>query len=87
MTQRSYLPDAFRVAVRENEVLELVGPMADAADRLADGRPLCGKLASVSVNPSRPSIRKAFALPIGTTCTPSITCFTAMDKAPAQLTP
>ena len=30
------------------------------------------------------SIRKAFAFPIGTTCTPSITRFTAMSKTPAH---
>ena len=41
---------------------------------------LPGKPASISVNPSSPSIRKAFANPIGTMCTPLITRFTAISE-------
>src|SRR5262249_53417920 len=36
----------------------------------------------MSVNPSSPSIRKAFAIPIVTTCTPLITRFAPMDGPP-----
>src|SRR5215831_6404773 len=36
----------------------------------------------MSVNPSSPSIRKAFAIPIGTICTPLITRFAPMDGPP-----
>lgn len=41
---------------------------------------LFGKPASISVNPSSPSIRKAFENPIGITCTPLITRFTAICR-------
>jgi len=34
---RSGAPDMIRVAMSENQVLELVGPMAKAADLLEDG--------------------------------------------------
>jgi len=47
---------------------------------------LPGNPASMSVKPSCPSIRKAFAIPIGTTCTPLITRFTPMAELLAPFT-
>jgi hypothetical protein len=45
------------------------------------------RLASVPVgDTSWPSIRKAFAIPIGTTCTPLITCFAPMAELLAPFT-
>jgi hypothetical protein len=46
---------------------------------------LFGKPASIRVNPSSASIRKAFAIPMGTTCTLSITRFAAMGRTLARL--
>ena len=76
-----------RVAVSEDQVLELIWRAAKPADRPEDGCLLARKPASISVNPSSPSIRKAFAIPIGMTCTPLITCFTAIVHVQWVLSP
>jgi hypothetical protein len=65
-----------RVAVSENQVLELIRRTTKPADCPEDGRFLIWVTGVVRVNPSSPSITQAFAIPIGTTSTPSITRLT-----------
>ena len=68
------------MAVSENQMLELIWRAAKRADRPKDGRLFIRVTASISVNPSSPSMRNALAIPIGTMSAPLITRFTAMSR-------
>jgi hypothetical protein len=77
---RGGAPDMIRVAVREDQLLELVKRTAESADGPEERCLLTRETRVDQCQPSSPSIRKAFAIPIRTMYTPLITRFMAISE-------